>query len=107
MTQQNTRQKEAQSNHLATIRGDFLGSISSNTGSRPGYCNGVSEVSVTGNKNTMSNKKESPMLLFKVKFHIKGATPKATSPLLQYFAVFFVEQMPSPGSVQTPLHLKI
>jgi hypothetical protein len=26
-------------NHLATIRGDFFGSKSSNTGSRPGYCN--------------------------------------------------------------------
>lgn len=35
------------------------------------------------------------MLLYKVK------------PLLQYFAVFFVEQRPSLGSVQTHLRLKI
>ena len=45
MTQQNARKKKKtkkkpQSNHLATIRGDFLGSISSKTGSRPGYCSG-------------------------------------------------------------------
>jgi hypothetical protein len=26
-------------NHLARMRGDFFGSKSSNTGSRPGYCN--------------------------------------------------------------------
>lgn len=39
-----SQQIESQTNHLATIRGDFLGSISSSTGSSPGYCNGVSEV---------------------------------------------------------------
>jgi len=51
MTQQNGQQKEPQSNHLATIRGDFLGSISSNTGSRPGYCSEVIIVNIQASKN--------------------------------------------------------
>jgi len=65
----------------------------------------VSEVSITDNKKPMSSKNQSCYL--RLKFQIKGQTPNVTSPLQQYFVVFFVEQMPSLGSVQTHLRQKI
>jgi len=58
MTQKNAQQKQPQSNHLATIRGDFLGSISSNTGSRPGYCREGIAVSIHVTEKPISTKNE-------------------------------------------------
>lgn len=83
-------------NHLVTIRGDFLGSKSSNTGSSPGYWN-WDRYSV---KCTCQENGEM-VLQFWVNSHSNS------SPLQQYFAEFYAGQMPWPGFVRKPLPRRI